>query len=213
MLMQKSYPIRTRNSSSFVINGSFSCSDCTIEARAVIVDRQRELILLVYDEMLAMYTLPRSRSNDLDDLMRSPLAAAEAKSGLHCARLPLPRMSKRTVVPNDGNWKDAQASVVYTGGETTAPFMMSFHTEWKRHKSSYPTGYQLVTHWFCGYIDDENVDRSSRLGSRPPYTLLSLQEALSHLQDRDKDACKALSIFNKMLTGIKSVFGVPPWER
>lgn len=214
MSIHLSRAIRTPNSSHFIGNANWAYADCVVEARAVIIDRQSEDVLFVYDEKLAMYTLPRTRSSDLDALLWSPLQAAELKSGLHCARLPLPRMVKGTEVSADRDWNKAQTEVGYIGGEITSPFIVSFDTEWRTvPEDKWKSGYQVITNWFTGYIEDKDVDRSVQAeDQQPPYILLSLKDALSRLEDRDKDGFRALSVFEQMLVGFRDIFGSLPWQ-
>ncbi|EJD39545.1 hypothetical protein AURDEDRAFT_187297 [Auricularia subglabra TFB-10046 SS5] len=198
-------PVSTVSSSKMEAMAFWCASDFIQEIGAVIIDRDTDRVLLVYDELRRMYTLPRSLKEDDEDLL-APLDGAQAKSGLRCSRLPLPRLTKRYIVPPDKNWDNLQAKTAYLPSELiTDPFYVSFCTYWRKAKDvQWPDGYQLITYWFSGTIE---VDNGEGLQLEPPdesqqprYMLVSVQDALARLKNEDPAACGALSMFQAIWT-------------
>ncbi|EJD39539.1 hypothetical protein AURDEDRAFT_116091 [Auricularia subglabra TFB-10046 SS5] len=184
--------------------GFWSASDFSQETGAVVIDRRTERVLFIFDEPRQMYTLPRSKMDNIEALMQSPLDSAQTKSGLRCSRLLLPRLAKRYIVPPDKNWDNVRAKTAYMPSQlTTDPFYVSFNTQWEKIEGvNWPDGYQVLTYWYGGIIDvdadsaDELAPLDEPESQRSPYQLLPIQAALSRLEGKDAVAHGALSMFS-----------------
>lgn len=181
----------------------FWCSqDLALESAAVIIDRERECVLLVRDPLRQIYTLPRGESDDLEALVSSPLQCAQEKTGLQCARLPLPRLDKKQIIPPDKNMRNAHAIATYARSiSTTSAFYVSFGTLWRPlENSKYPDGFQRITFWYSGYINsDAHQHLPASTGpaldsAEPPCMFVPIPEALERIKDVDDHAWRALTI-------------------
>ncbi|KZV79872.1 hypothetical protein EXIGLDRAFT_846098 [Exidia glandulosa HHB12029] len=194
----------TRNSTDLWGNNHWASADFRIQVGLVVIDSKRDRVLFVREHGTDTDTLPRGADEDVNEMLRSPLRAAEAVCGRKCHRLALPKLEKDYV---DGG-REAVACV--TDESTIDPFYVTFDTLWvDRPGQRWPDAYQRITFWFAGSVDfDASPDSPPAAPSDGSLRWVPLEDVLDVAKGNDLTVM-ILNVFKQLWDNLKK----PPNER